>query len=308
MNCGGLIDRAMAGDPAASADLADRFAGPLEFGTAGLRGRMGAGPNRMNTAVVTTATAGLCDFLRRSLDGAPHMIVGYDARHRSDRFARTVAGVATAAGVRVSLLPSPLPTPVLAFALRRLGADAAVGITASHNPSADNGYKVYLGCRLDPVGRGAQLVAPFDKQIYARIREAGRARDVPLAAAGWQMLGPDIVTDYVTSAAALVPPGPRDVRIAELAGAAVTEYDDMRTGWAGLAPTDAVRIVTDRRDKVIARPSGTEPKLKCYLEVIEPVSAAGLPAARAAAAVRLAAIKSDLRRVLGLCAGSRNPM
>ncbi len=537
---GALVDRVHAGDVAAAADLADRFTGPLEFGTAGLRGRMGAGPNRMNTAVVTTATAGLCAFLKANLPGGAHLVVGYDARHRSAAFAKTVAGVATAAGVRVLLLPRPLPTPVLAFALLRLRADAGVNITASHNPAADNGYKVYLGERVDPEGGGAQLTSPFDRRIYAAIRDVGPASTVPVAASGWEVVGPDIVAAYVAAAAALVPSGPKDLRIAltamhgvgadtalkaltaagftevamvasqtepdpdfpttpfpnpeedgaldqaiatarevdaelvialdpdadrcavaipdsarpsgwrqlsgdqigcllgeqaagehagdpqavlarsfassstlddiagahglrsvetltgfkwivrphglvygyeeaigycvapgvvrdkdgitaalkvcelaarlrqsgrtlddaltdlcvthglhetspltvrvedlslirrgmvnlraappaELAGAPVIEFADLRDGRGGLGPTDAVLIVTARRDKVVVRPSGTEPKLKCYLEVVEPVAGPrDLPAARAAAAVRLEAIKTELRRVLGI--------
>lgn len=533
-----LVERVRAGEVVAAADLADRFTGPLEFGTAGLRGRMGAGPNRMNTAVVTTATAGLCVVLRKDLADTPHLVVGYDARHRSAALAKTVARVATAAGVRVSLLPGPLPTPVLAFALLRLGADAGVNITASHNPPADNGYKVYLGERMDPEGGGAQLTSPFDQRIFAAIRGVGPAATVPVSESGWEVLGLDIVAAYIASAAALVRPGPKDLRIAltamhgvgahtalkaltaagfsdvalvarqaepdpdfpttpfpnpeedgaldlaiatarevdaelvialdpdadrcavalpdatqpvgwrqlsgdqvgsllgeqaaiehegnlesvlarsiasgsmlakvaaahglravetltgfkwivrrpevvygyeeaigycvapkvvrdkdgitaalkvcelaarlkasgrtlddaltdlcvkyglhetspltvrvddlslirrgmanlraapiaELAGSAVTDYADLRGGWGGLAPTDAIRMVTARRDKVVIRPSGTEPKLKCYLEVVEPVAGPGdLPAARAAAAVRLERIKTELRRVL----------
>ena len=119
-----LADRAASGNPDATADLADRLAGPLVFGTAGLRGRIGAGMNRMNTAVVTTATAGLSTVLRQDLGNRFHVVIGYDALHRSDEFARTVAGVVAAGGGRASLLPHATPTPVLAFAVNHLGADA----------------------------------------------------------------------------------------------------------------------------------------------------------------------------------------
>src|SRR5690242_9035299 len=150
----------------ARAELADRFAGTLQFGTAGLRGAMGAGPNRMNRAVVIRAAAGLAAWLRTHVPGTAHAVVGYDARRDSDVFARDTAAVLTAAGVTVAVLPRPLPTPVLAFAVRHLGADAGVMVTASHNPPQDNGYKVYLGGRAATgAGRGVQLVPPADAEI-----------------------------------------------------------------------------------------------------------------------------------------------
>jgi len=162
-----LLERAV-GDGAevtgAAADLADRFAGSLQFGTAGLRGELGAGPNRMNRAVVLRAAAGLVGFLVQR--GARGIVVGFDARHRSADFARDTARVASAAGLRAVLLPRPLPTPVLAFAVRHLGVDAGVMVTASHNPAPDNGYKIYLG-------DGSQLVSPDDAVVAARIAEVG---------------------------------------------------------------------------------------------------------------------------------------
>jgi phosphomannomutase len=126
-------------DPDAVADLADRFAGTLEFGTAGLRGALGAGSNRMNRAVVIRAAAGLSAYLREHVRGVPRIVVGFDARHDSDVFARDTCAVAVAAGCVAMVLPRPLPTPVLAFAVRHLGADAGVMVTASHNPPQDNG-------------------------------------------------------------------------------------------------------------------------------------------------------------------------
>jgi phosphomannomutase len=173
-----LLDAAQRDDPAgraAAADLADRFAGRLEFGTAGLRGAMGAGPNRMNQAVVRAATAGLARWLREHRPAAAQagVVLGWDARHRSAEFAAEAAAVLTGAGIRVHLLPGRSPTPLLAFAVRHRSAGAGVMITASHNPPADNGYKLYLG-------DGAQIVPPVDAQIEAAIRDVGPLRAIPL--------------------------------------------------------------------------------------------------------------------------------
>lgn len=200
-----LADLAEAGDEVASADLADRMNGLLVFGTAGLRGPVGAGQSRMSTAMVTVATAGLCQVLRTHVGHDFHVVIGYDARHRSDEFARTVAAVVVGAGGRASLLPHQTPTPVLAFAVNEVGADAGVMITASHNPPADNGYKVYLGGRMiDESLRGAQLVSPTDAEIMAAIEAAGAAKDVPLAPSGWQIVPESIEDDYLDAVQALV--------------------------------------------------------------------------------------------------------
>ena len=149
----------------AGEELRDRFAGRLTFGTAGLRGAVGAGPNRMNRAVVRAATAAVAGWLAHSGE-ALAVVVGCDARHRSDEFADEVARVLAGAGVRVHLLPRPGPTPLLAFAVRHLDASAGVMITASHNPAADNGYKLYLG-------DGAQVIPPVDAEIEGRIARLG---------------------------------------------------------------------------------------------------------------------------------------
>jgi len=185
----------------ARGEIVDRFAANLQFGTAGLRGEMSAGPNRMNRAVVRGAAAGLGRYLARALPGqAARVVVGYDARHRSRDFAIDTAGVLTAAGHDALVLPSPLPTPVLAFAVRHLGADAGVMVTASHNPPADNGYKVYLGGRVvEGSGQGAQIVPPFDAEIAAEIAEAGPARGIPVATDGWTTLGDDVLRAYLDS-------------------------------------------------------------------------------------------------------------
>ena len=199
---------------AAQADLDSRFSGPLEFGTAGLRGELGGGPHRMNRAVVIRAAAGLSDFLAREVGRGFTVVIGYDARYGSARFAKDTAAVVTAAGGRAKLLPAPLPTPVLAFAVRHLGTDAGVMVTASHNPPQDNGYKVYLGGRaVTGAGQGAQIVPPNDARIAERIAAAPAATDVPLAD-GWEVLGDDVHEAYLQRVASLLPPRhTREVRI-----------------------------------------------------------------------------------------------
>ena len=190
------------GDAEATAALADAFSHPLRFGTAGLRGRLGAGPNRMNRAVVIRAAAGLAAYLRETLGDRFTVVVGYDARHRSEAFARDTASVVTGAGGCALLFDSPCPTPVLAFALRRLGADAAVMVTASHNPPRDNGYKVYLGGRaISGPGQGAQIAPPYDAEIAERIAAVGALAAVPMPGSGWQSLGAEMVEEYTERAA-----------------------------------------------------------------------------------------------------------
>jgi phosphomannomutase len=162
-----LLERAASdeSDEDAVAELRDRFAGRLTFGTAGLRGAVGAGPNRMNRAVVRAATAAVAGWLLEAR-GESAVVVGCDARHRSDEFADEVARVLAGAGIRVHLLPRPGPTPLLAFAVRHLGVGAGIMITASHNPAADNGYKLYLS-------DGAQVIPPADAEIEDRIARLG---------------------------------------------------------------------------------------------------------------------------------------
>jgi phosphomannomutase len=189
-----------------SAALADRFDGTLEFGTAGLRGELGAGSNRMNRVVVSRAAAGLAAYLKSHGAGPDAaVVVGYDARHNSDVFARDTAEVLTGAGLRALVLPRPLPTPVLAFAIRELGCVAGVMVTASHNPPRDNGYKVYLG-------DGSQIVPPADADIAAQIETVGPVSEVPRGN-GWTVLGDSIVDAYLDTVAGLAGDGPRDLRL-----------------------------------------------------------------------------------------------
>jgi phosphomannomutase len=179
-------------------ELARRFAGPLTFGTAGLRGPLRAGPAGMNAAVVTRAAAGLGRYLAGAGHEGGGVVIGYDARRRSDEFARITAAVLTGAGFAVQALPRALPTPVLSFAVRRLGCAAGVMVTASHNPPDDNGYKVYLA-------DGAQLVPPADREIEAAIAAVGPAREVQLDDE-WLTLGDDVEADYVAAVVAALEP------------------------------------------------------------------------------------------------------
>ena len=179
-------------------ELARRFAGPLTFGTAGLRGPVRAGPAGMNAAVVTRAAAGLGRWLAGSGHAGGGIVIGYDARRRSDEFARITAEVLSGAGFAVQVLPRPLPTPVLSFAVRHLGCVAGVMVTASHNPPDDNGYKVYLG-------DGAQLVPPADRQIELAIAAVPSARQAPRSDE-WLTLGDDVEADYVSAVVRAVDP------------------------------------------------------------------------------------------------------
>ncbi|NUP15635.1 MAG: phospho-sugar mutase [Streptomyces sp.] len=192
-------------------ELSDRFSGTLQFGTAGLRGELGAGPMRMNRSVVIRAAAGLAAYLKNQgpsqrEGGAGLVVIGYDARHKSEDFARDTAAVMTGAGLRAAVLPRPLPTPVLAYAIRHLGAAAGVEVTASHNPPRDNGYKVYLG-------DGSQIVPPADTDIAAEIDAIASLDDVPRPTDGWDTLDDSVLDAYLARTdAVLSADSPRTAR------------------------------------------------------------------------------------------------
>lgn len=190
------------------AALADRFATRLAFGTAGLRGELGAGPSRMNRVVVAQAAAGFAAWLI-ARGGSPSVVVGYDGRKNSQVFARDTAEIMAGAGVAVTLFSRALPTPVLAFAVRNLSASAGVMVTASHNPAADNGYKVYLG-GLDG---GSQIVSPADTEIEAAIRAVAPVNEL-LRSEDYQLASEEVVKAYVAQTARLrttTDPAPRFV-------------------------------------------------------------------------------------------------
>jgi len=200
-----LVNGAQAGDAAAIADLRERFSGRLAFGTAGLRGALGAGPQRMNRVLVAQAAAGLAAYVAEtSADPRPAIVIGYDGRRNSDVFARDSAELIAGAGLRAILLPRLLPTPVLAFAVRHLGAAAGVMVTASHNPPDDNGYKVYLGGPDD----GSQIVSPADAGIAARIQDVADRGDIGALPRGEYEIADESVVDAYVTATVTVAPAP----------------------------------------------------------------------------------------------------
>jgi len=202
-----LVAGARDGDAGARAELEAAFAGPLEFGTAGLRGPLGPGPARMNRVVVTQAAAGFGRWLLAAGHESGTVIVGYDARYKSADFARDTAEILAAQGFVPLLTARPTPTPVVAFGIRQYGCVAGIVVTASHNPANDNGYKVYLG-------DGSQIVPPTDSEIAAHIAAVAAApiSDLPRSEA-YRMLGDELVDAYVAHAATLLPESaPRAVR------------------------------------------------------------------------------------------------
>ena len=260
------IAAARDGDATAARSLASRFSGPLAFGTAGLRAAEGPGPARMNRVVVRRTAAGLARYLLESVstaDGAPRprVVVGYDARRGSQGFALDSAAVFTAAGLETILLPGPLPTPVLAFAVRHLEAEAGVMVTASHNPPEDNGYKVYLGGRAtDEHGRGAQIVAPADREIAARIDHEATVDSIPLAAEGWSVAGDELLEAYRQTALGVLDPehtAHRDLRIVytPLHGVGGAVFPDLLQ----LAGFGAPTVVTEQAEPDPAFPTVTFP-------------------------------------------------
>ncbi|MEB4208353.1 phospho-sugar mutase [Mycobacterium sp. 94-17] len=247
-------------DPATAAELAacdpgelaERFARPLKFGTAGLRGPVRGGPDAMNVAVITRATWAVAQVLiRRGRRGAP-VIVGRDARHGSAVFATVTAEVLAAQGFPVLLLPGPVPTPVVAFAVRRTGAPAGIQITASHNPPADNGYKVYLD-------GGIQIISPTDREIEAAMAAAPPADQIARAPVGPALT--DLLERYIERAAGLRR-GAGSVRVALTAlhgvGGAVAVETLHRAGFIEVHSV-ATQFAPDPNFPTVAFPNPEEP-------------------------------------------------
>ena len=247
-----LLERAESGDAAAADELADAFDGTLQFGTAGLRGRLGPGSNRMNRVVVARAAAGLAAYLRAH--GGTRVVVGYDARRNSDVFARDTAEIMAAAGIEALVLPAALPTPVLAFAIRHLHCDAGVMVTASHNPPDDNGYKVYLG-------DGSQIVPPADTEIAAHIAAVGPMASIPRSPQ-YETLDGAVVDAYVARSVSLLGDGPRQVSAVYTAMHGVGGEVFVRAVTAagfGAPATVAAQFAPDGRFPTVSFPNPEEP-------------------------------------------------
>ena len=211
-------------DDAAQLELADAFRAPLEFGTAGLRGKLGGGPNRMNRVVVIQAAAGLAEYLKTQGLTGEAVVIGFDGRFNSDVFAQDTAKVMAAAGFKPMLFDHMVPTPVLAFAIRDLGTCAGVMVTASHNPPQDNGYKVYLG-------DGRQIVSPADSEISECIRRVTDVRDVPMKDE-CIIVGPEVEERYIASLSQVIHAGPTT---AQQRSDIVSVYTAMHgVGWNSL--------------------------------------------------------------------------
>ena len=247
-----LIAKAEAGEADAADELADAFDGTLQFGTAGLRGRLGPGSNRMNRIVVARAAAGLAAYL--VANGGTSVVIGYDARRNSDVFAADTARIMAGAGITAMVLPSALPTPVLAFAIRELGCDAGVMVTASHNPPDDNGYKVYLG-------DGSQIVPPADAEISACIAAVGPLSSIPQSDE-YRILDGAVLDSYVARAVSLLGDGPREVSAVYTAMHGVGGEVFMRaaTGAGFPAPAKvAKQFAPDGRFPTVNFPNPEEP-------------------------------------------------
>jgi len=244
-----IIAAAESGDEAAAADLESRFGARLEFGTAGLRGEIGAGSNRMNRVLVSQAAAGFAAYLK-AREEKPSVVIGYDGRTNSRVFAEDTAQIMAGAGVRAIILPRLLPTPVLAFAVRHLAVSAGVMVTASHNPAADNGYKVYLGGFDD----GSQIVSPADAAIAAEIDAVAATQsvlDLPRSD-DFEVADEEVVSEYVKRTAS-IGNAPSTLRIV---------YTPMHgVGWETAAATfkaagfSDVTVVAEQRDPDAAFPT-----------------------------------------------------
>ena len=196
-----------AGDEAALKPL---FSGFLQFGTAGLRGPIGAGPSCMNRAVVGRAAAGIATYMAKR--GMKSVVIGRDARYGSEDYTQESAEILSGAGMDVYILPRPLPTPVLAFATSHLKCDVGIMVTASHNPPQDNGYKVYIGPEADGIEyASSQIINPTDGFIAADIDAVTSLKSLPRGNK-WTILGEEVISEYIARTVKLAP-RPGDIKV-----------------------------------------------------------------------------------------------
>lgn len=246
-------------DSGNESELRKYFNGFLQFGTAGLRGPIGPGPSCMNNAVVGRTAAGLVAYMKER--GLTSVVIGRDARHGSEDFTQTSAEIFSGAGMQVYVLPRPLPTPVLAYAVNELGVDVGVMVTASHNPPQDNGYKVYLGGTVDGIEyRGSQIITPTDKSISAKIDAISSLSSQPRGI-NWEVLSDEIVEKYVTRTAVLAP-HPADIKIVYTAmhgvGTKTLQRVFQKAGFASLILVDS-QADPDPDFPTVAFPNPEEP-------------------------------------------------
>lgn len=246
-------------DSGNESELRKYFNGFLQFGTAGLRGPIGPGPSCMNNAVVGRTAAGLVAYMKER--GLTSVVIGRDARHGSEDFTQTSAEIFSGAGMQVYVLPRPLPTPVLAYAVNELGVDVGVMVTASHNPPQDNGYKVYLGGTVDGIEyRGSQIITPTDKSISAHIDAISSLSSQPRGT-NWEVLSDEIVEKYVTRTAVLAP-HPADIKIVYTAmhgvGTKTLQRVFQKAGFASLILVDS-QADPDPDFPTVAFPNPEEP-------------------------------------------------
>jgi phosphomannomutase len=216
------------------------FSGFLQFGTAGLRGPLGPGPSCMNRAVVGRTAAGLVAYMKKR--GLTSVVIGRDARHGSEEFTHDSAQIFAGAGMKVFVLPRPLPTPVLAFATKELGCDVGIMVTASHNPAQDNGYKVYLGGIVDGINyNSSQIVNPADSSIAEEIAAIVSLKSIPRSNT-WEVLGEEVIEKYIHRTARLAK-NPGDLKIVYTAmhgvGTETVQRVFHSSGFASLILVDA---------------------------------------------------------------------
>lgn len=243
-------------------ELEARMGSRLEFGTAGLRGELGAGTNRMNRVLVAQTAAGIAEFVLQNFESEPLVVIGFDGRTNSDIFAKDSAEIFAAAGIRTLLFDGVVPTPVLAFTGRYLEASASVMVTASHNPPRDNGYKVYLGGK----DGGSQIVSPTDSLIAQKIHEVANSKtfDQIAKSNSYETIGSEMSQKYIDATAGITGKIPNG-------NALKIVYTAMHgVGWgtlekvfeqAGLAKpiTVAAQLLPDGKFPTVAFPNPEEP-------------------------------------------------
>ena len=241
------------------AELRTSFNGFLQFGTAGLRGPNRPGPSGMNRAVVGRTAAGIVAYMKeRNLTS---VVIGRDARYGSEDYTHETAEIMSGAGMKVFVLPRPLPTPVLAFATNELGCDVGIMVTASHNPPQDNGYKVYLGGTIDGIEyRGSQIVSPTDVSIALKIDAITLLKEQPRGKE-WTVLGEEIIEKYIDRTASLAT-NPGTLRIVYTAmhgvGTETLQRVFQKAGFASPILVDA-QAAPDPDFPTVAFPNPEEP-------------------------------------------------